>query len=62
MRINRFEEIRKETREEIKKFLDGLPENFTIKHLEFMKVLFEEEVDKKAGRNKRKNENSLRRD
>ena len=47
MRINRFEEIRKESREEIKKFLDGLPENFTIKHLEFMKALFKEEVDKK---------------
>lgn len=47
MRINRFEEIKKESREEIKKFLDGLPENFTIKHLEFMRVLFKEEVDKK---------------
>lgn len=47
MRINRFEEIRKESREEIKKFLDDLPENFTIKHLEFMRVLFKEEVDKK---------------
>lgn len=52
MRINRFEEIRKESREEIKKFLDGLPENFTIKHLEFMKVLFEEEVDKKLEKTK----------
>ena len=52
MRIKRFEEIRKESREEIKKFLDGLPENFTIKHLEFMKVLFEEEVDKKLEKTK----------
>ena len=47
MRINKFEEIGKESREEIKKFLDDLPENFTIKHLEFMRVLFKEEVDKK---------------
>lgn len=47
MRINRFEEIRKESREEIKKFLDVLPENFTIMHLEFMRVLFKKEVDKK---------------
>lgn len=47
MRINKFEEIGKESREEIKKFLDDLPENFTIMHLEFMKVLFKEEVDKK---------------
>lgn len=47
MRINRYEEIRKESREEIKKFLDDLPENFTIMHLEFMRVLFKDEADKK---------------
>ena len=48
MALQRYGEIREESKKAVQDFLNNLPEHFTMMHLEVLKVTFQEELEKKV--------------